>query len=125
MKLDATNFSRQFPRSTSTLLITSDKLLRLRKDLPTTLPVAISQEAWERVIKPLFAPDQIVQQELVRLRPARVIETLNEELRQREEKNQETSSLAAAGYLRPTKREGIYLADDEFGLVITNMTPGT
>jgi hypothetical protein len=97
---------------------TSDKLLRLRKKLPTTLPIATSQEAWERVIAPLFPPDQIVQQSFVRLGP-RVIDDLNDELRQWEQHP------ADSQHPRPSRRQGTYLADDEFGLLITDMSAGT
>jgi inositol-pentakisphosphate 2-kinase len=98
--------------------ITSDKLLRLRKDLPTTLPVARSQEAWVRVIEPLFLPDQVVRQSLVRLDPHLIdrmkVRLIHWENHPTEYKNP-----------RPSRRKGAYLADDEFGLLITDMSAGT
>jgi inositol-pentakisphosphate 2-kinase len=98
--------------------VTLDKLLRLRKGLPTTLPVSVTQEAWERVIAPLFPPSEIVQQSLVRLEP-RVIQNLNTKL-QHWERNP-----ADIQHLRSSRRRGIYLANDEFGLLVTDMTTGT
>jgi inositol-pentakisphosphate 2-kinase len=98
--------------------ITPDKLLRLRKNLPTTLPVATSQDAWERVIAPLFPHDQIVQQSLVRL-GSRVIDDLNDKLRHWEQHPADNQ------HPRPSRRQGTYLADDEFGLLITDMSAGT
>lgn len=98
--------------------VTLDKLLRLRKELPTTLPVSVTQQAWERVIAPLFLPSEIVQQSLVRLEP-RVIRDLNTKLRQWEQ------DPANVKHSRSISRRGIYLADDEFGLLVTDMTAGT
>jgi inositol-pentakisphosphate 2-kinase len=98
--------------------ITSDKLLRLRKNLPTTLPVARSQEAWVRVIEPLFLPDQVVRQSLVRLGP-HLIDRMKKRLVHWENHPTEYKNP------RPSKRRGVYLADDEFGLLITDMSAGT
>jgi inositol-pentakisphosphate 2-kinase len=85
-----------------------DKLLRLRKDLPTTAPCAIAQDAWERVIAPLFFEDELVCQSLVQLRPGKVTERLNEELR---------------GWERDYPLKGSLRSLDH-GLLITDMTPG-
>jgi hypothetical protein len=98
--------------------ITLDKLLRLRKDLPTTLPVARSQEAWVRVIEPLFLPDQVVRQSLVRLGP-HLIDRMKKRLVHWENHPTEYKNP------RPFRRRGVYLADDEFGLLITDMSAGT
>jgi inositol-pentakisphosphate 2-kinase len=98
-------------------------LLRLRKDLPTTAPCAVAQDAWERVIAPLFFEDELVCQSLVQLRPGKVIQRLNEELQGWERDYPLKGSLRSLDP-RPTKRQGIYLADDEHGLLITDMTPG-
>ena len=98
--------------------VTLDKLLRLRKGLPTTLPVSVTQEAWERVIAPLFPPSEIVQQSLVRLEP-RVIHDLNTKLQHWEQ------NPADIQHPRSSRRRGIYLANDEFGLLVTDMTAGT
>lgn len=95
-----------------------NKLLRLRKGLSTTLPVSVTQEAWERVIAPLFLPTEIVQQSLVRLE-SRVIHDLNTKLQHWEQ------DPADAQNPRPSIRRGIYLADDEFGLLVTDMTAGS
>ncbi|KAE8447134.1 hypothetical protein EG329_011118 [Mollisiaceae sp. DMI_Dod_QoI] len=97
------------------------KLLRLRKDLPTTLTVVIAQGQWEEWVKPLFKGDQIVHQQLVKIRPGKIIENLNEELHLREV---EHVTIGRNPDLRPVKRQGVYLANDEHGLLITDMTPG-
>ncbi|TVY32354.1 Inositol-pentakisphosphate 2-kinase, partial [Lachnellula occidentalis] len=90
------------------------KLLRLRKNLPTTFPVAIAQAKWEQLVAPLFSPDQIVKQTLVDLRPGNFIASLNQELRHNE--------AAADTSFRPANRLGIYLAGDDHGLLVTDMT---
>ncbi len=87
---------------------TIDKLLRVRKDLPTTLPCAISQAGFIHLIRPEFEEHQLVNQILVKLWPAGIIERLNAELR--------------ATIPRPVARQGTYLAEDEYGLLITDMT---
>lgn len=96
-----------------------DKLLRLRKDLATTLPCKGSQEKWLRLIVPMFHEKHLVKQSLVQLRPSGAIKRLNEALHgwKRDEYRQQHS-------LRSTKRHGTYLADDEFGLLVTDMTSG-
>jgi inositol-pentakisphosphate 2-kinase len=99
----------------------------LRKDLPTTIPVAINQRAWERVIAPLFDRDQVVEQRLVRLESG-TISFLNNELREWDEKSQhfdpEEALVGSIRLPRPVKRRGTYLADDEFGLFVTDMRAG-
>ncbi|TVY55479.1 Inositol-pentakisphosphate 2-kinase [Lachnellula cervina] len=92
----------------------NSKLLRLRKNLPTTFPVAIAQEKWEQLVAPLFSPDQIVEQSLVDIRAGKFIASLNQELR--------NNKAGADGSSRPTNRLGIYLADDDYGLLVTDMT---
>lgn len=86
-----------------------DKLLRVRKDLATTFPSAVAQASWARLIKPLFTESQLVMQSLVELRTGNIIPRLNKEL----------ESLS-----RAPKRKGVYLADDDYGLLVTDMTPG-
>ncbi|PMD40870.1 hypothetical protein L207DRAFT_346892 [Hyaloscypha variabilis F] len=97
------------------LQLFENKLLRLRKQLPTTLPVARSQEGWKRVIAPFFRPDQLVHQSLIRLGP-HLIDDLNESLVDWEHRP------AANRQSRPSRRKGTYLAADEFGLLITDMS---
>jgi len=101
-----------------------DKLLRLRKNLPTNAPRAVSHDAWLRLIAPMFPSDQIVDQCLVELRPAKVIERLNKELEGWEKYDYPMKGSLRSWDLRPTKRQGIYLADDDHGLLVTDMTPG-
>ena len=101
-----------------------DKLLRLRKNLPTTLPCAVSQKNWLRLVVPLFSPDQLVQQCLVQLGPSHAIAKLNNELRGWELYEYPIKGSLRSVDPRPTKRHGIYLAEDEHGLLVTDMTPG-
>lgn len=102
-----------------------DKLLRVRKNLPTTIPVEVSHAQWIRLIAPMFSEDQLIDQFLVELKPANVIEQLNKQL-EGWEKNAypKKGSLRFGLDLRPTARHGIYLADDDYGLLVTDMSPG-
>jgi inositol-pentakisphosphate 2-kinase len=100
-----------------------NKLLRLRKNLPTTAQCEVAQDAWMRLIYPMFPDDQIVDQRLVELRPSGIIKKLNQELEGWERPDGIKGSCREPD-LRPTRRHGIYLADDEHGLLITDMTPG-
>lgn len=102
----------------------SDKLLRLRKNLATTLPCAVSQKNWLRLIVPMFGAEQLVDQCLVQLRPARVIERLNKELLDSQKSKHPSKGPLPAADARPIKRHGIFLADDDHGLLVTDMTPG-
>lgn len=101
----------------------AERLVRLRKNLPTTAPCAIAQANWERLIKPLFPVHQLVDQALVELGPGKIIAKLNEELRGWENYAHPTKDSLRSTNLRPTKRQGIYLADDDHGLLVTDMTP--
>jgi len=57
----------------------------------------------------------------VDLRPSKAIDKLNHELRRWEKHSYPTGSVRFSGN-RPTKRQGIYLADDNYGLLVTDMT---
>jgi inositol-pentakisphosphate 2-kinase len=109
--------------ATSLSDISQEKLLRLRKDLPTTVPVKLAQVEWQKHIPPLFSHESLVNQSLVELRPGKIIPRLNSELVSWEA----NPALGAHenGFLgsRPTKRRGTYLADDDYGLLVTDMTP--
>jgi inositol-pentakisphosphate 2-kinase len=96
------------------LTVSPGKLLRVRKDLPTTLPCAVSQENWLKLIAPLLSPDQVVEQSLVQLNHGGIISKLNTNLQALEN---------GSNALRPVKRRGTYLANDEYGLLVTDMTP--
>jgi hypothetical protein len=102
---------------------TTDKLVRFRKNLTTTVPCAVAQANWERLIKPLFPEEQLVDQSLVEVRPGKVIAKLSEELRGWEIYTYPTKGSLRSSDPRPTKRQGIYLADDDHGLLITDMSP--
>ncbi|KUJ07151.1 uncharacterized protein LY89DRAFT_743147 [Mollisia scopiformis] len=97
------------------LAIFDAKLLRVRKDVPTTIPVAVAQEQYVRLIVPLFDKEDLVQQELVKLGPMDIVEKLNIELNKLELDS-------AKDMKRPARREGIYLAEDKFGLLVTDMS---
>ena len=90
----------------------TEKLLRLRKDLPTATSVFEAQHSFEEHIEPNFSNDHLVEQILIRLPPG-LIKTCNEELRSME-----------AGDLRPEKRHGVYLSTSEtYGIVVMDMSP--
>lgn len=108
------------PNFKSTADILKDKLLRVRKNLHTTFPCAVAQSNWLRLIAPLFPEDQLVIQSLVDLRTGNIIARLNKQL-----EGWEQYEYPIKGSPRPTKRRGIYLADDDHGLLVTAMTPGT
>lgn len=98
----------------------------MRKGLPTTISVAVNQEAWERVIAPLFRSDQLVEQSLVRL-GSNTINFLNNELRVWDEESAQydPKNTKRRRLPRPANRRSVYLADDEFGLFVTDMREGT
>lgn len=98
------------------------KLLRVRKDLPTTIPVAIAQKNWCRIFQPLFQEHDLVQQSLVELRTNNIIAKENKHLRDMETMEWKRANPFAD--LRPKEREGIYLADDDYGLLVTDMMCG-
>lgn len=108
------------PNSTRSSFDSSpERLLRLRKDLPTTAPCRVAQDSWERLIKPLLHPNEYVDQMLIRLEPG-IIDSLNTELQQWEDAGKTRDTDAP----RLKKRWGDYLANDEYGLLVTDMTPG-
>ncbi|RDL37420.1 uncharacterized protein BP5553_04853 [Venustampulla echinocandica] len=108
--------------SVAALNVFDNKLLRARKDLPTTVSCAVSHANWLRLIVCLFEPAQLVQQCLVQLRPAKVTEHLNQKLLSWEHSSMKGS--LSSPDIRPAKRHGVYLADDLYGLLITDMSPG-
>lgn len=87
------------------------KLLRLRKNFPSLVPVIDSQKYFESVIRPLFASQNLVEQTL--FKPSRdLIKDCNRNLRRME----------AIGS-RARKRHGVYLVEEEtYGTLITDMT---
>jgi len=87
------------------------KLVRLRKDLLSTAPMADSQRHFEKMIKPLFPNENLV--EAVLFQPSgELLRDCNSKLR-RIERNS----------TRPIKRHGTYLAEDEkHGCLITDMS---
>lgn len=95
-----------------------DKLLRLRKDLPTA-PCEIAQAYWEKYIRPLFEQDEIVNQSLVAVDTG-LITQLSTQLREGEV----NGKLDGLNRSRLKKRHGTYLAYDTHGLLVTDMTPG-
>ena len=88
------------------------KLLRLRKNLPTTTPVIAAQECFEEIIKPLFKDENLVDQVLVQL-PLGLVENLNMELKSQEKEGG-----------RDARRKGTWLDEaEEMGVLITDMSP--
>ncbi|CAL3968432.1 unnamed protein product [Diplocarpon coronariae] len=100
-----------------------NKLLRLRKNLATTLPCAVAQEAWTRLVLPLFPPHQLVMQSLVEVRTGNIVSRLNKSLEQWEYSCAIIDGPHPSGSARPFKRRGVYLADDDHGLLVTDMSP--
>ncbi|KAJ5619767.1 Inositol-pentakisphosphate 2-kinase [Penicillium lagena] len=87
------------------------KLLRLRKETAADIPYQETVRNFDNIIRPLFNPEELVDQTLIRL-PEGLIQRCNEQLR-----------LAEINGLRPSKRHGGYLCLNEpFGLLITDMT---
>ncbi|KAA6411524.1 MAG: hypothetical protein FRX48_04804 [Lasallia pustulata] len=88
------------------------KLLRLRKVLPSTTSVLVSQEKFEQRIRPLIPSEYLVQQTLVKL-PPDLQADCNRNL-----------GLMEQAETRPRKRHGTYLAVDViYGSLVTDMTP--
>jgi hypothetical protein len=100
------------------------KLLRLRKKLPTTEACQIVQANCEAFVKPHFRNCDLVDQYLVEIKSSGIIKVLNQELKKWEMMPWDFQSPSMV-LGRPTKRQGIYLADDCHGLLIQDMTPGT
>ena len=87
------------------------KLLRLRKETPSALPCEEISRHFDDVIRPMFAPEELVDQWLVRL-PGSLVHECNERLRASERSGE-----------RPAKRRGVYLSTAEpMGLLVTDMT---
>lgn len=93
--------------------IFENRLLRLRKALPSSCPNEQACAALHRAFVPLF-PECIVAHDLVRLPPNLLRDT-----------NKALQELERAGK-RSQKRYGLYLAEDEpHGILVTDMTPAT
>lgn len=89
----------------------SGKLLRLRKETAADLSYTEILHNFNTIVRPLFKPDELVDQTLIRL-PDGLIARCNDQLRAAER----------AG-VRPQKRRDGYLCPTEpFGLLITDMT---
>jgi hypothetical protein len=103
--------------------ICAGKLLRLRKKLLTTAPCQIAQTNYESFVKPHFRSCDIIDQCLVEIGSSGIITVLNQELKKWEMMPWEFQSPSMA-LGRPTKRQGVYLADDNHCLLVQDMTPG-
>lgn len=89
------------------------QLLRLRKSNPAALPIIECQKFFESVIRQVCADETLVEQTLFRPSPG-LIRVLNQQLRLMEKYG-----------LRPLKRHGVFLAEDEiYGMLVTDMTCG-
>jgi inositol-pentakisphosphate 2-kinase len=94
------------------------KLLRLRKDTPAGVSYQEIVRNFDKNIRPLFKPEELVDQELHYL-PKGLVQRCNEQLRAAELTGK-----------RPKQRRGVFLSVTEpFGLLVTDMTsygnPGT
>jgi inositol-pentakisphosphate 2-kinase len=91
------------------------KLLRLRKDIRHGTSYEETIRNFNTLIRPLFEPDELVDQILVKLPPG-LVEGLNAQL-EIDERNE------IGKCKRPKWRHGIYLSLQEpFGLLVTDMT---
>lgn len=87
------------------------KLLRLRKDTAAGISYNEIVGNFDKIIRPLFSPEELVDQTLIRL-PDGLLSRCNEQLRAAERND-----------ARPMKRHGVFLCLSEpFGLLITDMT---
>lgn len=87
------------------------KLLRLRKETPSAIPYQETTLNFDKVVRPLFHSDELVDQTLTYL-PKGLVQRCNEQLR--------TAELTG---VRPKSRLGVYLSLAEpFGLLVTDMT---
>ncbi|KAH8805545.1 inositol-pentakisphosphate 2-kinase [Xylogone sp. PMI_703] len=93
-----------------------NKLLRLRKDIATTAPVQKSHDNWRKCLLPLFSPSEVVEQTLISVKSSNIVAEVNQDLRECE------SIDSGRECVRPVRRRGVFLADDDFGLLITDMT---
>ncbi|OBT68212.1 hypothetical protein VE03_02389 [Pseudogymnoascus sp. 23342-1-I1] len=98
------------------------KLLRFRKDLPTTTPTRTAHLAFRASIAPLFPSEDLIDIRLVSLGSSHLIDTLNAGLRAAEQVDGEERGKRRR---RPKQRHGVYLADDPHALLITDMSPPT
>jgi inositol-pentakisphosphate 2-kinase len=97
------------------------KLLRLRKELPWTAPCAIAQADFLLDIYPLFNSEHLVEQHLVKIKSSRIVEKLNHELEEWDKIPNDYKG--AFREPRPARGHRKYLADDEHGLLVEDMTP--
>lgn len=92
-------------------------VLRMRKDLPFTIPIDTAIEQYESRISPLFASNPYFLLEPVKLKLSQeTVETLNEELHKLENDG-----------LRPINRQGVYLPSFEqepYGILLPNLYHG-
>ncbi|KAL4873089.1 hypothetical protein BDV12DRAFT_193020 [Aspergillus spectabilis] len=117
----ATKIGSPLPGSNDNQVATADlkgKLLRLRKDTPAGVSYQEIARNFDKNIRPLFKPEELVDQELVYL-PKGLAQLCNEQLRAAEVTGK-----------RPKQRRGLFLSVTEpFGLLVTDMTsfgnPGT
>lgn len=87
------------------------KLIRLRKNLSTTVPVTESWDHFRNVVSPLFSENQLVSQTLFQI-SRDVVRECNAELQCMEKDGRRSQS-----------RHGLYLAEDEkYGTLIDDMT---
>ncbi|KAI9375209.1 inositol-pentakisphosphate 2-kinase [Aspergillus egyptiacus] len=87
------------------------KLLRLRKETPAGISYQEIARNFDKTIRPLFKPEELVDQELIYL-PEGLVQRCNEQLR--------AAELAGK---RPSQRRGVFLSITEpFGLLVTDMT---
>ena len=116
LHFDNTGFDSEVPLPTEIPALQIDpslkgKLVRLRKDLPSTAPMLDSQRHFENMIKPLFPIENLLEATLFKISQD-LLRDCNSKLRRIE-----------GNGVRPLKRHGTYLAEDEkHGCLITDMS---
>lgn len=103
------------------------KLLRFRKDLPTTSPTLVAHNHFLANVAPLFPPSDLIDIKVAYIKPSGIVHRLNAELKLSEagiESSPSFRPLSPSGIRkRPKNRHGTYLADDDHALLITDMSP--
>lgn len=98
--------------------------MRFRKDLPTTSPTLVAHHHFLNNVAPLFPPEDLIDIKVAHVKPSGIVAKLNNELRLAEEAS--ARCVSPTGYpmkKRDSNRHGIYLAEDDHALLITDMSP--
>jgi len=95
------------------------KLLRLRKDVKTAEPVIQTHANFVSYLQPLLPEENVLHHQLLLLTSSNIISRLNQQLKAWEAGKWHPGHSGS----RPSRRQGVYLAKDNFGLLIDDMSP--